>query len=333
MSLTFQRTLLAVISLIRKESIDIERTKKLLAQLGFPSGDLHDLPNSNKTFPDGAHYRIEIPSVEGPAAFRSLIEEQQRYGIPIHRISQGSGIMLLTDAEIREMAQLGCDRQIEVSLFVGPRATFDIQAQPLTSAGRSIGLRACGMDQVVYSLEDVKRACALGIRGVLVADEGVLWAVNAFKQAGELPSDLVVKVSVSLGAANPVSIRLAGEAGADTYNVPTDLTLARLAAIRQAVDMPLDLYIEVPDDFGGFVRYYEIAEIVRVAAPVYIKFGLRNAPNIYPSGTHLEDTAVRLTRERVRRAAIGCEFLARYGGGLRTSEPGAAGIGVPVVSN
>jgi len=30
------------------------------------------------------------------------------------------------------------------------------------------------------------------------------------------------------------------------------------------------------------VRLYEIPEIIRVAAPVYIKFGLRNAPNIYP---------------------------------------------------
>ncbi|WP_235885506.1 U32 family peptidase [Paenibacillus cymbidii] len=309
----------------------MDKTKQLLVQLGFPAGDLHSLPTSAKTFPDGAHYRIEIPSVEGPAAFRSLVEEQQRYGIPIHRMSQGSGIMLLTDPEIREMAQIGHDHGIEVSLFVGPRATFDIQAQPFTSAGKSIGLRACGMDQVVYSLEDVKRACALGIRGVLVADEGVLWAVNAFKQAGELPSDLVVKVSVSLGAANPVSIHLASVAGADTYNVPTDLTLARLAAIRQAVDIPIDLYVEVPDDFGGFVRYYEIAEIVRVAAPIYVKFGLRNAPNIYPSGTHLEETAVRLTRERVRRAAIGYEFIKRFGDGLRTSEPGAAGIGVPVV--
>lgn len=239
--------------------------------------------------------------------------------------------MLLTDAEIREMAQIGYDNKIEVSLFVGPRATFDIQAQPLATGGKSIGLRASGMDQVIYSLEDVKRACALGIRGVLVADEGVLWALNKFKQAGELPHDLVVKVSVSLGAANPVSIRLASDAGADTYNVPTDLTLARLAAIRQAVDIPIDLYIEVPDDFGGFVRYYELTEIIRVAAPVYVKFGLRNAPNIYPSGTHLEDTAVRLTRERVRRAAIGCEFIARYGASFRTSAPGGEGIGVPVV--
>ncbi|WP_240420776.1 hypothetical protein [Paenibacillus periandrae] len=307
----------------------IEQTRAALEKLGYPGGDLHQLPTSLKAFTDGAHYRIEIPSVEGPAVFSAIVEEMKKYNIPIHRVSQGSGIMLLTDEEILEMAQIGRDNQIEVSLFIGPRATFDIGAQALTSTGKSIALRASGMEQVVYALEDVKRACRLGIRGILVADEGVLWAVNEFKKSGDLPADLVVKGSVSLGACNPISISLAQNAGADTYNVATDMTLARLAAIRQAVDIPLDLYIEVPDDFGGFVRYYEVAEIIRVAAPVYVKFGLRNAPNIYPSGTHLEDTAVKLGRERVRRAKIGYDFIQRYGSGFITSEPGAAGLGIP----
>ncbi len=43
--------------------------------------------------------------------------------------------------------------------------------------------------------------------------------------------------------------------------------------------------------------HYEIPNLVRVAAPVFVKFGLSNAPNIYPSGTHLEATAVALGRE------------------------------------
>jgi len=50
---------------------------------------------------------------------------------------------------------------------------------------------------------------------------------------------------------------------------------------------------------------------VRVCAPIYLKFGLRNAPNIYPAGTHLEATAIALTRERVRRARIGYDMLKR----------------------
>ena len=133
-----------------------------------------------------------------------------------------------------------------------------------------------------------------------------------------------------MAQSNPVSIKLIQDAGADTYNVPTDLTLAKLSEIRQAIDMPIDIYIEAPDDIGGYVRHYEIAEIIRVAAPVYIKFGLRNSPNIYPSGTHLESVSIALCKERVRRAKIGLDLLKRYAPDLKTSKKGAEGLGVPV---
>lgn len=308
----------------------MEKTRDFLRRIGLPDGDAHSLPASPKRFPDGAEYRVEIPSVEGPNAFRAVLEEAEKYRIRIHRISQGSGIMLLTDEEIREMARLGREARMEVSLFVGPRAAWDPSAQVLTPAGRALAARARGMDQLVYAVEDVRRACALGIRGVLIADEGLLYVLHEMKKAGELPAGLVIKVSVQMGAANPASIRLQEQLGAGTYNIPTDLSLAQIAAIRQAISIPLDVYVEVPDDFGGFVRHYEIPELVRVAAPIYLKFGLRNAPNIYPSGTHLETTAVALTRERVRRAALGLRLLAQYMPGAVQSELGASGLAVPV---
>jgi len=150
------------------------------------------------------------------------------------------------------------------------------------------------------------------------------------KVAKELPADLVVKISVQMGAANPASIRLVGELGAGTYDVPTDLTPAQLSAVRQAVDMPLGVYLEAPDDLGGFVRHYEAPQIVQVAAPVYCKYGLRNAPNIYPSGSHLEATAVALGKERVRRAALGLRLLRQYMPGAVQSDVGAPDLGVPV---
>ena len=131
-------------------------------------------------------------------------------------------------------------------------------------------------------------------------------------------------------AANPASIRLMEKLGANTFNIPTDLTLSQIATVRQAVNIPLDIYVEAPDDLGGFVRLYEIPEIIRVAAPVYIKFGLRNAPNIYPAGTHVEPVALALTRERVRRARIGLDLLHRYYPEAITSQLGAPGLAVPV---
>ena len=309
--------------------MSMERTRQLLIDLGFPGRELHELPTSAKRFSDGAQYRIEIPSIEGPRALAAVLEESDRYGIHIHRVSQGSGIMLQTDAEIQEMNAMAGARGMELSLFAGPRGTWDISAQPFTTTGKSIGARHEGVEQLVYAMEDIQRGCELGLRGVLVADEGLLFLAGQAKIRGLLPPDLVLKVSVQLGAANPVSVRWIEQLGANTYNTPTALTLARLASIRAAVDIPLDIYVEVPDDFGGFIRNYEIPEIIRICAPVYIKFGMRNHPGLYPSGLHLEDQVVKLARERVRRTYLGLEMVKRYYEEAVTSRPGAADLGIP----
>jgi len=126
--------------------------------------------------------------------------------------------------------------------------------------------------------------------------------------------------------------RVLEQLGASTLNVTPDLSLAQIAAIRAALDIPLDIYVEVPDTLGGIIRLHEIPELIRVAAPVYVKFGLRNAPDIYPSGSHLEATAIALSRERVRRARLGLDLLARSGYEPVTSELGAEGLALPVVA-
>jgi hypothetical protein len=112
--------------------------------------------------------------------------------------------------------------------------------------------------------------------------------------------------------------------GATSINIPVDLALSQIAAIRQAVDAIIDFYIESPDDFGGTIRHYEIANLIRVAAPVYLKFGLRNAPPIYPAGLHLENTVMAMARERVRRASLALSILRRYWPDARPSPSGAA---------
>ncbi|MGW8425309.1 hypothetical protein ACWGJQ_07390 [Peribacillus simplex] len=306
----------------------MKESRDLLEQLGYPSTDLKDLPTSTKTFPDGAQYRIELPSVEGPIALKETLKEIDRLGLTIHRISQGSGIMLQTDEEIIEMCKMTAERGMELSLFVGPRGSWDVSAGPLTPGGKSQGIRHEGSDQLVYAMEDLKRGAALGLRGALVADEGLLLLTKEMKKYGQLPEDFVVKVSVQMGSANPVSVKLMEDIGADTYNVPPALTLSKLAVIRQSIDIPIDLYVEVPDTFGGFLRYYEIPEIIRVLAPVYIKFGLRNHPDVYPSGKQWESTNISLTKERVRRAAIGIQMIDRYYPEAKTSKLGAKGLGI-----
>ena len=307
--------------------------RDVLRSMGLPPGDLHDLPDSAKRFTDGAQYRVEIPSTEGPESLRAVLEEAGRLSVPVHRVSQGSGVFLHTDSELDEMAGIAARARVEVSLFARPNAGWDTSAMARAPAGGVVAASARGQDQVVACLDDALRAAAHGFRSVLIADLGVLAAFDALRRAGTLPADMQAKVSVMLPAANPAAAQVIERLGANTLNLPTDLTLPQIAAIRAAVDVPLDIYIEAPDNLGGFIRMHEIPEIIRVASPVYLKFGLRNAPDIYPAGSHLMQTAIALSRERVRRARLGLDLLARSGAEAQTSELGAPGLAVPVVSS
>src|SRR5262249_57398444 len=103
-------------------------------------------------------------------------------------------------------------------------------------------------------------------RSFLVADLGVLAALGALRAAGELPANLVLKTSVLLPCANPDTARELERLGASTINVATDLSAAELGELRQACAAPLDVYVEVPDDQGGFVRFYEMPQMITLAA-------------------------------------------------------------------
>jgi hypothetical protein len=263
---------------------------------------------SDARFADGLRYRIEIPSVEGPRVLEAVLDEAERRSVAVRRVSQGSGVMMLTDAEIGEMARLGADAGVEVSLFLGPRGAWDTGGQSLVTA--AAGGIARGDRGIGECVAEVRRGVASGIRSFLVADLGVLRTLGDMRRAGELPESLVLKTSVLLPCANPATAATLEALGATTINVSTDLSAAELGELRAGCTAPLDVYVEVPDDQGGFVRFYDVPEIVRAAAPVYVKLGLRNAPNIYPSGLHLEDLAVKLGRERVRRAELVLRLLA-----------------------
>jgi Peptidase family U32 len=300
-----------------------------LELVGLPPGDLHVLPTSTKRFPDGAQYRIEIPSTEGPRCLEAILEEAARLDVPVHRVSQGSGVFMLTDAELDEMASVAAAANVELSLFARPNAGWDASATSRSPAGGALAAAARGQDQLAAVLEDAVRAAAHGIRSVLLADVGALLAFSRLRTAGVLPPDMQAKISVMLPVANAATAVALADLGASTLNLPPDLALPQIAAIRSAVDVPIDFYVEAPDTLGGFVRLHEIPELIRVAAPVYVKFGLRNAPDVYPSGTHLEATAAMLSRERVRRARLGLELLERSGYDAARSELGAVGLAVP----
>jgi len=307
------------------------RTPELLADLGLPDGDRDASVSSTLRFPDGAHYRVEIPSVEGPRCVEAVLAEAARLSVPVTRISQGTGIGLLRDSEIAEMTAMTAAAGVELSLFARPCAGWDASAMARSPAGGVVAAAARGQDQLSAVVDEIRRAADLGVRSVLIADLGVLSVFEQLKRRGDLPADMQAKISVMLPVANPAAAKVIAGMGAGTLNLPTDLTLGQIVAIREAVSVPLDVYVEAPDNLGGFVRHYELPRLVTCAAPVYAKFGLRNAPDVYPSGTHLDDLTVALSKERVRRARLGLDLLARAGSTAVCSTSNAPGLAVPVV--
>jgi hypothetical protein len=285
--------------------------------------------SSARTFPDGADFRIEVPSVEGPRVLEAVAAAATDEGIVVNRVSQGSGAMLMREDELREMATLGAEHGIEVSLFVGPRESYDISAHPRTSDGAGHGGQSRGLHGLRYAAEDIARAVECGIRSFLIPDLGLLALVNEMQRAGELPSSVVWKVSVMLAPSNPLALRELERIGASTVNVPSDVSVETLQEMRAATSLPIDLYVESPDSLGGVVRGDELGDLVRAGAPLYAKFGLRNSRMIYPSGLHLVGEACAIAREKVHRAAAALEWVERLSPGLKQSGPGAEGLGVP----
>ncbi|MFW9984783.1 MAG: hypothetical protein ACFFCB_08660, partial [Candidatus Odinarchaeota archaeon] len=241
-----------------------QKVRKALEKIGLPGQDAYDLPTSDKRFPDGAGYRIEISGVERPQVLEALIDESDKRDIPIHRlISVVMGATLLDDKELRQFAKMAHDAQMEVILTPGPRTPWDIGRQVATPDGVLSGMRFRGADKLVEVIADIKRGIELGFRGFLVIDEGLLWTLNKLKEIGEIPKDVTFKVSIFAGHASPAGGRLLEELGAGSFNPVADLTVPQLAAIRQATDFPIDVHIILMPSFGGFNRFYDAPEITR----------------------------------------------------------------------
>lgn len=276
----------------------MKETRSFLKKLGLPEGDLYDLPSSEKRFFDGAQYRFEVPGIQNPPAMRALLEEIGKNGFHIHRVTQTKGIYTLTDDEISEMVDLSKIHCIQLVLAIGPRATTDTSASVLTAEGQRMGYRLRGQEQIVRAVEEVKRACSLGCTNFIMYDEGCLWVLNEFRKAGEIPKECKFKLSAHAGHGNPCSAKLMESIGADSLNPVRDIQLPMLSALREAVDIPLDVHTENPASSGGFIRHYEVPEMVRIAAPIYLKTGGSVAK------THSWDTTAADAKARAKQVLL-----------------------------
>jgi len=250
----------------------LDQVSAAMERAGIPGRDAYDLPTSTKRFPDGAWYRVEISGVERPEVMEALIDESEKRNIPVHRaISVVMGATLLDKAELRDFAQMAADAKIEVILTPGPRASWDVGRQVVTPEGALSGLRFRGSDQLRQVIADIIRAYDIGFRGFLVVDEGLLWLLNEMKKNGDIPKDVVFKVSIYAGHANAAGCKLLKSLGAASVNPVADLSLPQFAAIRQGTDIPLDVHIILTDSFGGYIRIYDGPDMARTCAPCYFK--------------------------------------------------------------
>jgi len=281
----------------------MDETKEALTKIGIKS---FQNKRSNKRFSDGGQYRIEVPGIQNPIAMSSLISNIEEKNIIIHRVTQTKGIMLLTDNEINEMVDLAIENKLELFLSVGPRATYDTSATAQTKEGSRIAYRLRGYENLVYAIEDVKRAISLGVKGILLYDEGLLYCLNKLRKIDEIPYDVHFKVSAHTGHGNPASAILLEQLGADSFNPVRDLSIEMLSNIRQNIDIPLDIHTENPKSSGGFIRHYEVPEIIKVASPVYLKTGGSVAQ------THNWDTTADSAEQRVKQVEIVVRMINKY---------------------
>lgn len=282
----------------------MNNTKKYLKQIGIE--DVSPDYTSHKRFGDGGQFRFEVPGIQSPKTMNALLDEADKDDIFIHRVTQTKGIMMLTDEEINEMVSLAKNYACELFLSVGPRATYDTSATVHTKEGTRIGYRLRGYDNLVYGIEDVKRACRLGVRGILLYDEGLLWVLNQMRRDSEIPENVCFKLSAHAGHSNPASAKLLESQGLNSLNPVRDLQIPMIAAIRSATDMSLDLHTENPKSTGGFIRHYEVPKFVRVASPVYLKTGGSVAAN------HNWDTTDAEAKARIKQVKLVKRMIDEY---------------------
>lgn len=288
------------------------QSRAMLSELGLPTGD-RDPDESGQTFPDGCHFRIEVPTVNSVESATRLLSESVRRGFTINRLTETLGSYRHTAGQVRDYVQLGEEYGVEILMSVGPRATYDIGAAVQTREGARVGYRLRGQDQLVRALEDMTRAVDLGVRGFVVYDEGLLSVLGELRRLGRLPSDVSFKVSAHCGHGNPASARLLEQLGADSFNPVRDLTLPMIGALRSTLSIPLDIHVDNPLGSGGFVRTFDAPEFVRIASPVHLKTG----------NSALEGHGVRPTLDEVEviltQIEIVSEFVGRYLPAVRQS--------------
>lgn len=308
----------------------MERVRVAMEKYGVPGTDLYEQPSSPLRFPDGAHYRLEISAVESLAGLEALVDEMQKRSVAVHRVLlAGKGFTLIPRNDLKEIARIAHDAKLEIIAAPGPRSSWDPGSKQALTPEGGVGGRLRGSDNVALQIADILRGIDIGLRGFLLWDEGVLSILNQMRQDGQIPSNVIFKISVYAGYGSAAGIKILESLGANSVNPLSDLTRPMLAAIRHTVKIPLDVMVSVFESMGSTNRYWETAELARVCAPCYFKI----EPGGWESQTYRafvpDDTHVFLAREKVKHGEIIQELVGLVNPELVVSKPGAADLAIP----
>lgn len=307
--------------------------RDFMEKMGIPGRDLHHLPSSEKTFPDGAHWRIEISGVERASTMEAMIKEAKKRNVTIHRaIITVQGSTLVDFEELQAIARMGHDEKIEVITTMGPRKAWDVGAKASGfEEGAAVGFRMRGSDNLSYWLADLMRNLEAGLRGFLVLDEGLLMIVSRMREEGFIPKETVFKWSAFGGYCSAAGAKVVENMGANSMNPISDVSLAILAGIRKAVNIPIDIYMFITDAEGGMYRIYDAPEVARVTAPCYFKIepGACQA-QIYKPWVQ-EAWHAEFMREKVKEASIFQEIMAKHAPQMKLSKKGPSDLIYPVI--
>ena len=312
----------------------LNKIRNFMEKEGIPGRDAWDLPTSEKSFADGANYRIEIAGVERASTMEAMIHEAEKRKVTVHRAIAAVGGSTYCDfQELKDMAQMAHDEKIEMIMTVGHRKGWDPGSKEIsTPEGGMQGFRLRGSDNISYHIADVMRNIEAGHRGFLVYDEGVLFLLNKMRDEGLIPQETIFKYSVFAGYCSAAGAKVVESMGVNSLNPISDVSLPILGSIRKAVDIPLDVYIIIVDAFGGMFRAYETPEIARVASPCYFKIEPGTSEGDIYKPWMTEEWHQGLIREKVKIASVFQEIMQQHAPEMKTSQKGPADLVLPVVA-
>ena len=251
------------------------RARKVLKSLELPDCNNVHLKRSSKTFDQGGHYGVELPAINTLRQMEATIAALKSEGVYCTRFNETHGSHLLSDAEISDMLQICNENSYGVLFGIGPRPEYDVNSSFYrTKFGLEMGRQLNNNEIFAQALDEVFRLCDLGVRGIIVYDIGLMRIVSELRATGKLPSGLVIKTSSHCMVTNAPIAKIFEDNGADSITTAHDLSISMLQSIREyTTDLVLDIPTDVYLTKGGFIRWFELAEFVQVASPVFLKMG------------------------------------------------------------